>query len=232
MSSSIPSSPLLRLPKELRYDIYDHLCSQEPNHNHTAQTQERLITYIDRSAPTELSVTCRFLCDEIRAYFYSKATLGFYPLASSCIFDRPIEPTALRAIQNASRICICVFWNDQSNGGVIDKHTVPYSMNGWLADLVDLLLREAKMLEFITLRVYNDMPLAVGWELKEWMLKPLERTAGKFRWGLYLVWAREKEEVELRERLTVFLKELNGGVAPVVEQKPALDLEMDSCCVL
>lgn len=115
---------------------------------------------------------------------------------------------------------------------MIDKHTVPYSMNGWLADLVDLLLREAKMLESITLRVYNDMPLAVGWELKEWMLKPMERMAGKFRWGLYLVWAREKEEVELRERLTVFLKELNGGVAPVVEQKPALDLEMDSCCVL
>ncbi|KAI4641801.1 hypothetical protein J4E93_007900 [Alternaria ventricosa] len=224
-------SPLLRLPKELRYEIYDHLCRQESKQNRTAHAQERLITYIDQMAPTELSITCRFLCDEIRAYFYSKATLGFYPLTSSSIFDSPIEPIALRAIQNARKICICVFWNAEKDGDVTDKHTLPYSMNGWLADLVDLLLREAKMLEFITLRVYNDMPLAVGWELKEWMLKPLERTAGKFRWGLYLVWAREKEEVELRERLTVFLKELNWGVAPVVEQKPALDLEMDSCCV-
>jgi len=231
MSSSTPSSPLLHLPKELRYEIYDHLCRQEPKQNRTAHPQEQLITYIDQRAPTELSMACRFLCDEIRAYFYSGVTLGFYPLKSSCIFDSPIEPIALRAIQNASKICICVFWNAQKNGGVIDKHTVPYSMNGWLADLVDLLLREAKMLEFITLRVYNDMPLAVGWELKEWMLKPLERMAGRVRWGLYLVWAREEEEAELRERLTVFLKELNGGAAPVVEQKPALDLEMNSCCV-
>ncbi|KAI4625124.1 uncharacterized protein J4E87_004970 [Alternaria ethzedia] len=97
MALSTPSSPLLRLPKELRYEIYDYLFRQEPKQNRTAHPQERLITYIDRSAPTELSMTCRFLCDEIHAYFYSKATLGVYPLARSCIFESSIEAIALRA---------------------------------------------------------------------------------------------------------------------------------------
>ncbi|KAI4614971.1 hypothetical protein J4E80_006477 [Alternaria sp. BMP 0032] len=97
MSSSTPLSPLLRLPKELRYDIYDHLFRQEPKQNRTARPQEQLTTYIDHMAPTELSITCRFLRNEIHAYFHSKATLSFYPLSRSCILDSSIEALALRA---------------------------------------------------------------------------------------------------------------------------------------
>ncbi|KAI4924790.1 hypothetical protein J4E85_007907 [Alternaria conjuncta] len=92
MSPFTPPSPLLSLPKELRYDIYDYLCLQEPKQNRTARPQEPLTTYIDHMAPTELSITCRFLRNEIRAYFHSKATLGFYPLSRSSI-----EAIALRA---------------------------------------------------------------------------------------------------------------------------------------
>ena len=97
MAVSTPSSPLLRLPKELRYNIYDHLFRQEPKQNRTAHPQEQLITYIDQMAPTELSITCRFLRNEIHAYFHSKSTMGFYPLSRSCVLESSIEAIALRA---------------------------------------------------------------------------------------------------------------------------------------
>ncbi|KAH6861059.1 hypothetical protein BKA58DRAFT_443830 [Alternaria rosae] len=232
MASSTPSSPLLRLPKELRYEIYDLLCRQEPKSFPFPVPQSMLISFIDqRAPPTDLSMTCRFLCDETRSYFYSKVTLAFHSTSRERSFplNETMDPIILRAIQNVRKIRIRVNWSHLHESNIIRKDKVPYQTIGWLADLVDLLLREAEMLEVVTLCVYSEMSSAVGWELKAWILKPLERLAGRVRWRLGDVMATQEDEAALKEQLIAYLEELNGGAALVVE--PDRDPQpVDSCC--
>jgi hypothetical protein len=212
-----PSSPLLRLPKELRYQIYDHLCRQEPKSYPFAHTA---IAFIDqRGPPTALLITCRYLCEEIRTYFYSNVTLGFVAESSAPLPERGTDDISLEAVQHARKVSVRLTWHDMPSRDGVARNTWLYSVRGWLSDLVDLLLEKAECLEVITVTVCKPEPAWVTDWAVDWLsadgLTPLERIAGRVRFRVGDVFAAdEEEEAHLRERLAVSLKELNGVMLP------------------
>jgi hypothetical protein len=175
------------------------------------------ITSVDqRGPPTALLVSCRYLCDELCTYFYSKVTLGFVARARPWIRDRNIDPISLGVIHRVKKINVRMTWHSYMMEPGIDSITLPYSMNGWLAELVDLLLDTATNLQVITLTVADEMLESANWELKEWTLAPLKKIADRVRFQLGDVTATDEDEAELKERLVAYLKELNEVALPAV----------------
>ncbi|CAG5156779.1 uncharacterized protein ALTATR162_LOCUS4573 [Alternaria atra] len=211
MASDAPSCPFLRLPRELRYEIYDHLCRQDFK---SYPFRKLPISSIDQTGPpTALLVTCRYLCDEISTYFMAKVTLGLIaqhtPLCSE-----EIDPIPLSVIQKAKKIDVRIDWQRVPQAGVDISHW-PYQVNGWLADLVHLLLDKTKGLEIITMS-FVELGRGTNWEQKERTLTPLKNIAGRVRFRLGDVITEDEKAAELKERLGIYLGELNEVVLPAV----------------
>jgi hypothetical protein len=207
MPSNTASSPLLRLPRELRYEIYDHLCRQEPK---SYPFRQPPITSIDqRAPPTALYLTCRYINEELQGYFRSKVTIRFVAQGVRRIQRNDIDSASLTAIRQAKKIELRLQW-----------HVTPtlmsnwsYTIHGWLAEQINLLLDEARSLELITLSVM-DASENVKWVSKRGTLAPLKKMAGRVSLRVGEVVAADGEEAELREQLTEYVKELNEVVLP------------------
>ncbi|KAL1791885.1 hypothetical protein ACET3X_009636 [Alternaria dauci] len=234
MASDAPSCPLLRLPIELRYEIYDHLCRWDFK-SYPFRTMP--IASIDRTGPpTALLATCRFLCDEIRAYFLATVTLGFVQQQIPCF--QSIDPLSLSAVERAKKIHVRMSWWLIPSAAT-ESRRWPYRVNGWLADLVKLLLENAKSLEVITLS-FDEPDCGTEWEQKEKTLAPLKDMAGRVELRLGEVEAGEEvtnedeaeaanlkglhststkvigKEAELKRRLWAYLEVLNVVALPAV----------------
>ncbi|KAH7388795.1 hypothetical protein BKA66DRAFT_460826 [Pyrenochaeta sp. MPI-SDFR-AT-0127] len=199
-------SPLLRLPKELRYEVYNHLCCIEPKSYPFSASP---ISSIDqRPPPTNLQVTCRYLRAEIQAYFFGKATVRFVAQDVLRFRQQDIQTTALNVIHRARKVEIVLHWNITSERAKADMSAWPHSMNGWLMEQVDLLLYEGKSLGLIIVSV-SDSSEYVDWKSKSRMLAPLMRLRGSLRIRLGVVTAADGEEEGLRTHLEEYVKELN-----------------------
>ncbi|KAF1837583.1 hypothetical protein BDW02DRAFT_120468 [Decorospora gaudefroyi] len=202
MTSPVSSSPLLQLPRELRYEIYDLLCRQEPK---SYPFRQPPISSIDRRAPpTPLLIACRYLYEEIRTYFLSKVTLRF---VAQEIPRRDVDTASLTAVRQAKKVELRLYWHLTPKRKEMDMSTWPYSMTGWLTDAVDMLVCEAKSLEGVTVSVM-DLSQGVEWECKKTLLAPLQRLRGRarLRVGEVVEW----EEATLRKRLEGFVRKINS----------------------
>jgi hypothetical protein len=212
MASDARSCPLLRLPRELRYQIYDHLCHQESK---SYPFNQLPISSIDQTGPpTALLVTCRYLYEEIHTYFMRKVTLGFIPLNSGGSLSHGMDPMQLNVIQEARKVAVILDWQRHPQA---DEPNIPrpYRSYGWVKDLVGLLLDESKSLEVITLSVVEP-GRGIDWEQKEMALTFLKTFAGRVRFRLGDVITEDEKMVELKEWLGLYLKELNTVALPAV----------------
>jgi hypothetical protein len=213
MASGAPSCPLLGLPIELRYEIYDHLCRQASK---SYPFRKLPIASIDqRGPPTALLVTCHYLCDEISTYFMARVTLGLLAATNPQSHLQDTDPISLSVIQKAKKISVRIDWQHIPRDGLDVVHW-PYQVNGWLADLIDLLLDNAKSLETITMSFVERLGRGTDWEQKEWTLAPLKKIAGRVRFLLGDVIIENEKEAELKKRLEMYLRELNEVVSPAV----------------
>jgi hypothetical protein len=208
MSCSTASSPLLRLPRELRYEIYDHLCRQEPK---SYPFRQPPISSIDqRAPPTALYLTCRYIHEELQGYFHGKVTIRFVAQGVHRIQRKDIDSASLVAIRQAKKIELRLQW-----------HITPtlmsnwsYSMHEWLAEQIDLLLEEAKSLELITLSVMDASNNAEWASKTKSLLAPLKKMAGRVRLRVGEVVVVGWEGAELMEQLAEYVKEFNEVVLP------------------
>ncbi|KAF1946148.1 hypothetical protein EJ02DRAFT_262834 [Clathrospora elynae] len=211
MPSSTTSSPFLRLPRELRYEVYDYLCRQEPKSYPFSLPP---ISSIDQGAPpTNLLVTCRYLYEETLAYFFGKVTLRFVAQDVLRIPRKEISAESITTIRQAKKIDLRLHWNITPKRAMMDMSEWPWSMNGWLAEQVNLLVDEGKSLELVTLSV-SDASENVDWKSKSRMLSPLRKLVGRVRFRVGEVTAVDEAEAGLRERLVVFVKWLNEATVP------------------
>ncbi|KAG9186912.1 hypothetical protein G6011_10020 [Alternaria panax] len=183
------------------------------------------IACIDRTGPpTALLVTCRYLCDEIRAYFIASVTLGFVQQRMSCL--QTIDPISLSAIERAKKIRVRMSWYEVPRTAIDIGHW-PYRVNGWLADLVKLLLEKAKSLELITVSC-DEPDWGTEWEQKMQTLAPLKRHC----WASEVPYEAEdavlngqpctftkmlRKETELKKQLALYIKELNEVALPATD---------------
>src|SRR3712207_3366688 len=95
-------SPLLWLPAELRFAIYDYLGSWE----HKSYPFGRLVvSSIDRTAPpTALMATCRYLHHDILNHFYNTVTFYTAPQMIPGNWSAYADPITLLAIQRVKKM--------------------------------------------------------------------------------------------------------------------------------
>lgn len=198
--------PFFRLPKELRYQIYDQLCCTEPKSYPFSASP---VSSIDqRLPPTDLQLTCRYLHEEINTYFYGKATIRFVAQDVLRFRQEDIKTVALNAIQRAKKIELVLRWNITSERAKADMSTWPRSMNGWLTEQIVLLAEEGKSLELIVVSI-SDSSECMDWRRKSRMLAPLKKLKGRFRFQVGVIMAADGEEEGLRQSLEEYVRELN-----------------------
>jgi hypothetical protein len=216
MASNVSSSPLLRLPRELRYEIYDLLCRKEPK---SYPFRQPSISSIDqRAPPTALHLTCRYIREELQAYFYGKVTLRFMAQNVRRPGRENIDLASLTAIRQAKKVELRLHWHITPDHAELDINNLPYSMNGWLAEQVNLLLDEARRLELITLSVM-DASENVEWASNKKILAPLQRLVGRVTFRVGEVVAADDEEAGLKEQLAAYVRELNQAELPASRTK-------------
>ncbi|KAF5851470.1 hypothetical protein GGP41_004250 [Bipolaris sorokiniana] len=198
---------LLKLPLELRLEIYDFLGRREPRSYPFGWT---VIYSIDRRAPpTALMATCRYLHDEILTHFYNTVTFHYFTQASSYPRTSGLCPIALAAVRRVKKFHLGIYW--KTSGPSLEKNYSKhcYILFRWLKDITEMLLREAKSLETVTIAVV-DLAVGVDWEYKKRLLDPLEVLGQRAVLQLgEITTTGEEEEFELAARMKLYLDGIN-----------------------
>lgn len=207
MASDI--SAFLSLPLEIKYNIYKHLCRNEPVYYPFPNSP---ITSISHGGPPRpLLLTCRQIAAEAREYYYGLATLRFLSLRSVWIKRETISTVSLAAIQRARKIELMLVWNVTSAGRSAELESWLLWMNGWLYQQVKLMDDEGHKLEVVTISL-RDAPLSAGWKTKPRLLEPLNLLKGKVRFLVGEIIAAEDVEDSIRDSLEKHIQELNKEV--------------------
>ncbi|EUC47572.1 hypothetical protein COCMIDRAFT_34959 [Bipolaris oryzae ATCC 44560] len=203
----VQHSPLLKLPSELRLEVYDFLGRLEPKSYPFGWTAIRCIDR--RAPPTALIATCRCLHDEILTHFYNTVTFHYL---TPTINHPPISglpQIALTAVRQVKKFHLGIHW--KMSGSSLKKKNSEHSyvVFRWLEDITKMLLREAKNLETVTIAVF-DLPVGVDWECKKSLLDPLKILGQRavLRLG-EITTTGEEEEVELTARMKSYLDGIN-----------------------
>lgn len=200
-------SLLLKLPSELRLEIYDILGHREPKSYPFGWGP---IRFIDRRAPpTALMATCRYLHDEVLAHFYN--TVTFHYLTQTSTFPRisGLCPIALAAVRWVKKFHLKIYWKRRGPSLEENYSKDLHFLIRWLEDITKMLLREAKSIETVTIAVV-DLTVGVDWEYKKRLLDPLKMLGQRAVLRLGEVTATgEEEEVELTARMKLCLDGIN-----------------------
>ncbi|KAF2031952.1 hypothetical protein EK21DRAFT_110400 [Setomelanomma holmii] len=186
MPAAKSTSPLLELPVELRYDMYDLLCITEPKSYPFGFSP---ITFIDRRPPSvALQLTCKLIHHELEDLFYRQATLRMHIQSWQPHYKRDRD-TWLKPIRLARKIEVVLNWrpcgldpaeNRSDLNDDLDGTTVAAERQS-LASTVKLLNAEATKLEVLTITVRDlcsfEKGCAVGWI----SLDPLENVSPHVR---------------------------------------------------
>lgn len=198
----MPTS-LLHLPRELRYEIYALLCTNE---HKSYPFNLSPITAIDtRPPPTNLQLTCRFLHEESQEYFYGKATFRLLVNCGMDLLHRGPNLAALAALRRAKKVEMYLHWTFKR---FREGDQWPDFFRGWLDERIGWLLEEAMGLEMLVVSV-SDVSRGVEWRVQKGMMTPLERMRGRVEFRLGQVLAKDGEEEVLRERVGRYIGELD-----------------------
>jgi len=209
-NTPLSSSPLLRLPRELRYEIYDHLCHQEAKSYPFRQPP--IICIDQRAPPTALLTTCRYLNDEIHAYFHAKVTFTLHLKNVRRGSFTAMNAASIRAIRQAKKLHIILDWFRTQMQPEEHRYPLSPNMTCGLIALIEFLHSERISLELITVSVMDGLS-TIDWDNKKKLLEPLHKLAGRVRFRVDRV-VSEGDELDLETRLRDYMKRLNGVVLP------------------
>lgn len=205
--ATLQHSAFLRLPTELRYDIYDYLSLDDPICYPFPSSPITSISH--RAPPRQLLLACHKIHDEVRTHFYSRATFRLLALGSSRIKRADISPGTLVAIRRAKKVELMLMWNLTGERANANPKTWPWCMNGWLGEQVELLKDEGHQLELITISLRNASS-AVPWEMKKKLIAPLRMLRGKVRFEVGEIITVQEEEEGIRKDIAKYVRKLNG----------------------
>ncbi|KAH7095902.1 hypothetical protein FB567DRAFT_43149 [Paraphoma chrysanthemicola] len=181
MTQSTSTSWLLCLPKELRYELYDHLSILEPRSYPFGHTP---IASIDRRPPpVALLLSCKALHDEIEDYFFTRATVRFVPSSWPCNDNNPASARALRLARRAELLWAWDRYIKSVKPIPVDQAQSFYIDAGGFARTVDLLRDDAIHLNMLILTVQDlcKPHWKLGWSAKLDSLKTLKELPPRLR---------------------------------------------------
>lgn len=200
---------LLTLPRELRDEIYSHLTTPEPT-SYPFTFSSPITSISHRPPPSTLQRTCHFLYTEVLSYFYALATLRFVQRAFKSTHDEGISyGRSLECIRCARKVEIVLVWDLKKEPVTWDKEEWPWGLNGFLEDLVRLLVEEGKSLDVVMVSVRDTCAEEVGLNVRERMLAPLESLIGRVKLVTGDVSARSCQEDALRDWLGKYVGKWN-----------------------
>lgn len=203
----VQHSLFLKLPSELRLEVYDFLGPREPKSYPFGGT---VIRSIDRRVPpTALMATCRYLHDEILAHFYNTVTFHYITQTTNFLHTGGLRPIALAAVRRVKKLHLEIHWKASKPSFEENSSKHSYVLFRWLGQVNKLVLREAKSLEVVTIAVV-DLAVGVDWECKKRLLDPLEMLGQRavLRLG-EVTTTGEEEEVKLTARMKLYLDGIN-----------------------
>ncbi|USP74315.1 hypothetical protein yc1106_01589 [Curvularia clavata] len=205
-------SSLLKLPAELRYEIYDYLGPWE----HKSYPFGRLIvSSIDRRAPpTALIATCRYLHDDILNHFYNTATICTAPQIIPGDWPAYADAITTLALRRIKKMELRLYWHDRHKK--LSSQELYADAGTCLNSMIVFLQREAKNLRTITVSL-SDI-LSVDWEINKRLLEPLKDLVPRvvLRLG-EVIGLDDEKEARLRELLQLHLDALNETLPQPVE---------------
>jgi hypothetical protein len=209
------SLSLLRLPLEVRYEIYSYFCPADPVSYPFPSSPVNSITH--RPPPHIILLVCRQFYEEIRTYYYDVATFKFQASGLALGFLLPLVDrnrnslTSLRAIHQAKNVEVILVWNaaDYSTVSTRGLSNQSQILNEWLSGMTDLFEAEGHMLECVTISI-TEISTSTRWDDITAMLEPLSRLNGKVRFKLGKLIVIDGLEDEIRHTLEEYIKDLNN----------------------
>ncbi|KAF2740010.1 hypothetical protein EJ04DRAFT_263475 [Polyplosphaeria fusca] len=204
------SPPLLRIPVELRYQIYSLLC--KPDVLCYPYPNSPITTISLHAPPRALLLANRQISQEVCAHFYGLATFRLTALDAAPIKREELSVGCLKALGQAKRVELQMCWNLNGNRR-LGKRGWPWSMDGWVAEMVELLRDVGKQLLVVVVcvRVGTRTRLPEDWDIERTILEPLMGLKGRVRFEVSsgVIVHREFSDDVMRD-LGGFVKELNS----------------------
>lgn len=204
-------SPFLRLPVELRYSIYDHLCTLEPR-SYPIRTPSPITSASLAFSPLPLLLTNRHLLSEVSTYYFTRCTFRF--VAQSFRIATSSSAAIQHIVQNMRRVELLLLpgtmkatpsdpWPSIMVKGMSPK---------WLDEQVNLLRDEAAALRTVIVSI-RRVSWDHAWSMREEMealLKPLDELKGRVEFEVGEVSGPASIEEGMGIELAGLLKRLNS----------------------
>jgi hypothetical protein len=180
MTDPSSASPFLRLPLELRYSIYDHLCTPEPR-SYPIRAPSPITSASLTFLPLPLLLTSRHLLAEISTYYFTRCTFRFVAQSFRTATSR--SSATQHIVQNMRRAELLLLPGTMKATpsdpwpSVMVKSMSPK----WLGEQVSLLKDEAMQLRTVVVSI-RRVSWDHAWSMREEMealLKPLEELKGR-----------------------------------------------------
>lgn len=213
-----PLAPLLRLPLELRYAVYDDLCPSTP-HSYP-YTQPSPIAAIDTTGPPlNLLLSCQALYNELSAYYFNRCTFRFvaqsFSAAKRLRENLPVGTLhVIRCMKKVELLLLPGTMRAAVSSADVHSIAVRGMSESWLAEQMGLLGDEAGALEVVVVSM-RRVSWNSEWSMKEEMealLKPLGVLQGRVQFRVGEVMGPAGVEEEMREELRVVLGSLDDAM--------------------
>ncbi|KAH6615026.1 hypothetical protein C7974DRAFT_57546 [Boeremia exigua] len=209
------TSPFLRLPVELRYAIYDHLCPREP-HSYPYKQPSPIAAIDIAGPPKSLLLLNHALLEELSTYYFARCTFRF--VAQSFSTGKNVRKhmcagslQIVRKMKKVEMLLLPGTMKAMSYSAEVSLTTRGMSKL-WLVDQMRLLRDEAWALTTITVSVRR-----VSW-CHEWsmldeteaLLHPLKELKGRVAFKAGEVMGPATVEDEMRETLETVIGKLSS----------------------
>lgn len=209
---SEPTSHILCLPLELRYEIYSYLLPAEsilwpgkrsPN-----------VPVKNFGLPLSLLLTNHQLSTEACHWFHRTAVFRFFAIGSTSMLDEgkavaEMVPSALSCLRQMRNVELVLCWNLDGERSRTGRDCWPKWMTTWLDELVDVFVREAWGLEVVIVSL-KDPSTKARWTMKKPLLEPLRRLKGRVQFRVGSLITSKEQGNEVLQGVTEFVRELDS----------------------
>ncbi|KAF1931053.1 uncharacterized protein M421DRAFT_365365 [Didymella exigua CBS 183.55] len=216
MTDPSTASPFLRLPLELHYAIYNHLCSPEPRGYPTrAPTTITAASCSFSISPPSLLLTNRHFLNEVSTYYFTRCIFRFVAQSFRALnADKNyISAVSLHIVRNMRRVELLLLPGTMKAipsdpwPSIMVKGMSPERLN----EQVHLLKNKAKRLRTVVGSI-RRVSWDHAWSMREMetLLKPLEGLKEKMEFKVGEVSGPSAIEGSMRIELVAVLGQLNS----------------------
>ena len=211
MTDPSSASPFLRLPLELRYSIYDHLCTLEPR-SYPVRGPSPITSASLTFSPLPLLLTNRHLLSEVSTYYFMRCTFRFVAQSFRTLISR--SPATQHIVSNMRRAGLLLLPGTMKATpsdpwpSIMVKSMSPK----WLDEQVSLLKDEAREVRTVVVSI-RRVSWDHAWSMREEMealLKPLEELKGRVEFEVGEVSGPASIEESMGIELAGVLERLNS----------------------